>query len=465
MKHFFILLIGFCLWMALPLVVSGQTAKTNLKGDVSNPQRDFFLLKHQGRTDTVKLNAEGKFDLFIEQNTANYFTIDYNRQSLLIYLLPSDNVTLSISGVNITDSKITGSSATYCNHILQRAKDDRAFSAAYPTFKLGSLSAERYFLLRDSVRNVRLNTLAANNKTSNFNAQFRETEEKIYTYQMALDLINYKNQSMKSGMSIMPKELEQFIDSANLNDEAMAYDGSYKSFALNKASLEANIRYEKDPVKSPARYYELVVAVIGEWIKPERNKSVLISEFMPQVMRDVGTADLSSFVATLEKVSKDDKLIASVKKYASQYEHLNVGRIAPDAEFYDAGGKVSKLSDYRGKVLYIDTWATWCGPCKREIPYLKTLEESYHGKNVQFISVSTDKDVEAWKAFIAKETMSGLQLHQSVIMEKTMSYLYAVNSIPRFVLIDEEGKIVSVDAPRPSSGEEIRTLIDRVLND
>jgi pSer/pThr/pTyr-binding forkhead associated (FHA) protein len=79
--------------------------------------------------------------------------------------------------------------------------------------------------------------------------------------------------------------------------------------------------------------------------------------------------------------------------------------------------------------------------------------------------VSTDKDVEAWKAFIAKETMSGLQLHQSVIMEKTMSYLYAVNSIPRFVLIDEEGKIVSVDAPRPSSGEEIRTLIDRVLND
>jgi hypothetical protein len=79
--------------------------------------------------------------------------------------------------------------------------------------------------------------------------------------------------------------------------------------------------------------------------------------------------------------------------------------------------------------------------------------------------VSTDKDVEAWKSFIKKEAMSGLQLHQSEVMEKTMSYLYNVNSIPRFVLIDEEGKIVSVDAPRPSSGEEIRRLIDRVLND
>jgi thiol-disulfide isomerase/thioredoxin len=186
---------------------------------------------------------------------------------------------------------------------------------------------------------------------------------------------------------------------------------------------------------------------------------------MPQILKDVGTADLTSFIATLEKISKDDKLISSVKKYAAQYEHLYSGRIAPDAEFYDANGQISKISDHKGKVIYIDTWATWCGPCKREIPFLKTLEESYHGKNVEFISVSTDKDVNAWKSYIAKESMSGLQLHQSQEMEKTMSYLYVVNSIPRFILIDEEGKIVSVDAPRPSSGEEIRNLIDRVLND
>lgn len=465
MKHLITIVLSIFALLTSSQKTQGQSSRTNLKGTISNPQREFFLLKHQGRVDSVKLNVEGKFDLFIEQTIANYFTIDYNRQSLSLYLLPSDEVTLTISGANVSDSKVSGKSAPYCNHILQRTKEDRAFAASYPTFKLGSLNGERYFTLRDSVRNVRLQTLTTNSKASNLIAPFRETEEKIYTYQMALDLVNYKNQCMKSGMSAIPKNIDQFINDANLNDESMAYDASYKSFVLNKASLEANIRYENDPLKSPARYYELVVTIIGEWVKPERNKSVLISEFMPQVMRDVGTADLTSFIATLEKVSKDDKLIASVKKFASQYEHLYAGRMAPDAEFYDAEGKTSKLSDYRGKVLYIDTWATWCGPCKREIPYLKTLEESYHGKNVQFISVSTDKDVEAWKSFIKKEAMSGLQLHQSAVMEKTMSYLYNVNSIPRFVLIDEEGKIVSVDAPRPSSGEEIRTLIDRVLND
>jgi thiol-disulfide isomerase/thioredoxin len=451
--------------MALPLIATSQVGKTNLKGAISNPQRDFFLLKHQGRIDTVKLNAEGKFDLLIEQATANYFIIDYNRQSISLYLLPADELTLSLSGVNITDAQVTGSSAPYCNHILQRTKEDRAFSAAYPSFKMSSLQAETFFSLRDSVRTARMNALGANDKTSSFITPFRDAESKIYAYQMGLDLINFKNQAMKSGMGAMPKSIEKFIDSIELNDESMAYDGAYKSFVLNKASLEANLRYQNDPVKSPARYYELVIAVIGEWVKPERNKSVLISEFMPQILKDVGTSDLTSFISTLEKVSNDTKLLESVKRYAAQYAHLYAGRIAPDAEFYDAEGKVSKLSDYRGKVLYIDTWATWCGPCKREIPYLKTLEEAYHGKNVQFISVSTDKDVTAWKSFIAKESMSGLQLHQSQEMEKTMSYLYAVNSIPRFVLIDEEGKIVSVDAPRPSSGEEIRNTIDKVLND
>ena len=465
MKHLLKLLIAFCLWMALPLAANSQVGKTNLKGAISKPQRDFFLLKHQGKTDTVKLSADGKFDLLIEQAAANYFTIDYNRQSVSLYLLPSDEITLSLSGVNITDAQVTGSSAPYCNHILQRTKEDRAFSAAYPSFKMSSLPAETFYSLRDSVRTARMNSLAVNDKTNSFITPFREAESKIYAYQMGLDLINFKNQAMKSGMGAMPKSIEKFIDSIELNDESMAYDGAYKSFVLNKASLEANLRYQNDPVKSPARYYELVIGVIGEWVKPERNKSVLISEFMPQVLKDVGTSDLTSFISTLEKVSNDKKLLESVKRYAAQYAHLYAGRIAPDAEFYDAEGKVSKLSDYRGKVLYIDTWATWCGPCKREIPYLKTLEEAYHGKNVQFISVSTDKDVTAWKSFIAKESMSGLQLHQSQEMEKTMSYLYAVNSIPRFVLIDEEGKIVSVDAARPSSGEEIRNTIDKVLND
>jgi thiol-disulfide isomerase/thioredoxin len=444
---------------------TAQISKTNFKGSIANPQRDFFLLKHLGRTDTVKLGKDGTFDLLIEQSSANYFTLEYNRQSISVYLLPADEVTFTSSGVNISDATISGASAPYCNHLLQRTQEDRAFTASFPSYKLPTIAADRYFVLRDSVRNARMSLLASAHKAAKLITPFREIEEKIYALQMGVDLITYKNQVMKSGMTVMPNELEKFIQGIDLGDESVAYDPAYISFALNKASLEANVRFATETDKSAAHFYEIVVAVIGEWIKPERNKSVLISEFMPQVLKDAGASDLTSFIRTLERVSKDEKLIASVKKYAAQFEHLYPGRPAPDAEFYNAEGVTSKLSDYRGKVVYIDAWATWCGPCKREIPFLKTLEEANHGKNIQFISVSTDKDVAAWRSFIAKENMGGLQLHQSQEVQKTISQLYAVNSIPRFILIDEEGKIVSSDAPRPSSGEEIQRLLDRVLND
>jgi len=174
-------------------------SKTVLKGTIINPQRDFFVLKHQGRTDTVKLSSDGKFDLIIEQNTANYFLLEYNRQSLPLYLLPADEVTFITSGINLTDGKITGSSAPYCAHLIQRTKDDRAFSAAYPAYKFASMTGEQYLALRDSVKNARITSLKVNDKSSRFITPFKDSESKIYTYQMGLDLINFKNQMAKSG--------------------------------------------------------------------------------------------------------------------------------------------------------------------------------------------------------------------------------------------------------------------------
>ena len=442
-----------------------QTSKTNLKGSINKPQREYFLLKSLGRSDTVKLSSEGKFDLTIEQQTANYFTIEYNRQSLTLYLLPADDVTLTSGGVNLLDASVSGTSAEYCNFLIERQNEDRAFLAAYPAYKLGAMSGDVYFAKRDSVHSMRMTKLDKVTKEKDFITPFKTSEAKIYRYQMGLDLISYQKRVAEMGVTVMPKTITDYIQSIDVNDESMAYDAAYKSFAITKASIEANAQYQIDTDKSAVHYYELVIKSLCSMLTYERNKSVLISELMPQILKDAGTADLSSFIQTLEQCSKDTKLIGSVKKYAAQFEHLYAGKPAPDAEFYDASGKTSKLSDYRGKAVYIDTWATWCGPCKREIPALKTLEEEFHGKNITFISVSTDRDVEAWKNFIAKESMAGLQLHQNENPQKSMNNLYVVNSIPRFILIDESGNIVSTDAPRPSSGDAIRSMINKVLND
>lgn len=118
------------------------------------------------------------------------------------------------------------------------------------------------------------------------------------------------------------------------------------------------------------------------------------------------------------------------------------------------GGKTS-LADLKGKYVYIDMWATWCGPCKKEIPFLKEVEEKYHGKNIEFVSISVDKNKEAWTKMVAEKELGGVQLHFGD--DKEFSNAYEVTGIPRFILLDPNGNIVDADAPRPSSTK----LIDK----
>lgn len=137
---------------------------------------------------------------------------------------------------------------------------------------------------------------------------------------------------------------------------------------------------------------------------------------------------------------------------------------APSPTFVDyenVDGTTTSLEDLKGKYTYIDVWATWCGPCKAEIPSLKKLEKEYHGKNIQFVSLSVDDDRshggswdqarEDWKAMITDKELGGIQLFAPKGWQSEFIRDYKINGIPRFILIDPNGNVVSPDAPRPSS--------------
>ncbi|GAB1307354.1 TlpA disulfide reductase family protein [Urechidicola sp. KH5] len=152
-----------------------------------------------------------------------------------------------------------------------------------------------------------------------------------------------------------------------------------------------------------------------------------------------------------------------VKNYPINHERsLKFAKGKPSPKFNDfenfKGGN-SSLDDFKGKYVYIDVWATWCGPCKQQIPYLKEVEEDYHDKNIAFISISTDRlnKYNAWRKMIEDYQMGGVQLFAGE--DISFSQAYEINSIPRFLLIDPEGNIVDADAPRPSD-PRLRALFD-----
>jgi len=160
--------------------------------------------------------------------------------------------------------------------------------------------------------------------------------------------------------------------------------------------------------------------------------------------------EYETFMAENGKLLAEDQK-ARAKEFAAKLRPSDAGKPAKNFTYPDVNGKVVSLSDFKGKVVVVDVWATWCGPCKGEIPYLKKLEEEMHGQDVVFIGVSLDeaKDKQKWIDFVKSENLKGVQLHASGWSQIARDY--EIKGIPRFMLIDKNGKIVTENAPRPSN--------------
>ncbi|WP_310994028.1 TlpA disulfide reductase family protein [Aequorivita marina] len=132
---------------------------------------------------------------------------------------------------------------------------------------------------------------------------------------------------------------------------------------------------------------------------------------------------------------------------------LSPGMASPQfTDYLNYEGGTNSLSDYKGKYVYIDVWATWCVPCIYEMPYMIEIEKEYADKNIHFIGLSIDrkKDEDKWRKMIVDKELMGTQLLAHNEINSQFIQDYYIQGIPRFILLDPEGNIVSYDAPRPS---------------
>jgi len=138
----------------------------------------------------------------------------------------------------------------------------------------------------------------------------------------------------------------------------------------------------------------------------------------------------------------------AVKAYLSGDPNMKDG---PDFGMVDTALAPVSLSSLKGKYVVLDFWASWCGPCMYEYPYMEKLEAKFKGKNIEFVSVSCDDQIPCWKSAIIKHHMDGrLQWHVS---DLAILRALKVARIPRFVLLDKEGRVIDSDLTRPSDPE------------
>ena len=168
-------------------------------------------------------------------------------------------------------------------------------------------------------------------------------------------------------------------------------------------------------------------------------------------------ADLDPLMPQIPAAYDNDEAIVKIKNNVEKMKATAVGQKFTDFEMQTPEGKTVKLSDYvgKGKVVLVDFWASWCGPCRREMPNLVEAYAKYKNKNFEIVGVSLDQSADAWKEAIKKLNITWPQMSDLKYWNCEGAQLYAVSSIPHTVLIDGEGTILA----RGLHGDELQEKI------
>lgn len=205
------------------------------------------------------------------------------------------------------------------------------------------------------------------------------------------------------------------------------------------------------------------IMAIDELCPAQELRDSVIRDYLVATFKDAKISSKYEGDYLLDKASgliDDDAEMQSYRESVAKAVALLRGNLAIDFKMTDPSGRSIMLSDFKGKVVYVDFWATWCIPCCLQIPHMKVLAEKYASDpRVACISVSLDKDLAMWKSFLKSDGASWPQ-YVADNAGKDIMEAYGFRAIPRFMLFDQEGRIVTINAPRPQDAAAVSELID-----
>ena len=424
-----------------------------LKGSlVQGSDPAVLLLKSFTSLDTIEVNEAGYFETTIELNNPRFFNLYYGRNALGIFAQSGDTLTLFSLGETFGDSVQFSGSLTKENLFIKQFFTDMRNSRNNRFYKL---SLDSFLQKVDSVYQLK-SEYFINAGSEEMNKDFVNLFKVKISADHDVFLVNYPRYHQfyaeLDSLPVMPENYYQFIDNYDFNKLELYSISEFSRLSHAVIDQRAE-QIMKDSALDENNLADMTYSdllAIDAFIGNPEIKDQLMYASLSDHVKYYGIAHLDKVLDFYDQVNTNPQNKTKIEEALKQWEHLKTGLPAPQFTAINLEGNEYKLSDFLGKYVYIDVWATWCGPCRYEIPFLEKLHEALEGKNIQLMSISADRDSSAWAAMVTEQEMKGMQLFLPENWDSELTVQYNIHSIPRFILIDREGKLIDVNAPRPS---------------
>ena len=432
-----------------------------LAGKITNPKGDLARVSANDFSQEISLDSTGAFVTNWEIDKPGYYNFGHGNESTSVFLNPGDSVYITLDTEQFDETlQYSGDGAGKNNYLAS----EYLLNEKTGGFKEKMLKDEATFItFMDSVIQANKQNLESQAATIN-DKNFSAKESQRLKYKFAVEYGQYGNMHSYYAKDPEFKVSDQFNDyksDLDVNNESLLDIQEYKSYLRSYVNDGAQKIMKSDTAKKVAdNYYEHLFSFIETGISSSGVKEYLLQDNIYNNMTFIDHETLKKVVEKFKATSKNEKYITKIDEKYSKWSKLTKGNPAPGFKYVDIAGNSIALSDFNGKYVYIDTWATWCGPCLRELPHLEKLQEEFKDKNITFMSVSIDDSKEDWEEMVEEKEMKGVQLYAEGAWKSSIVEDYMIRGIPRFILVDTEGNIISAQASRPSGNlkEELEAL-------
>lgn len=452
-----------------------KTKSTILSGTIQNAKEDRFLFTYDTyallegtKRQSIEIDENGKFHFEIKAKGPISGTLDFGRDMIggrgvnkyiYTYLEPGDSIYITadvnvLSDTNIIQKTLKYSGTAIPNNEFMHQTDLR-FNSYQQLRENNSLfimmqEPDQYKRTVDSIKDLKLEFVKAwEGKISPRLKQMWEDEAKNLAIVRKFNYPSQHKSFNKGKEAVLPPDYYAFADKVsiddNLDNKGVPYLRFTHFYLSNKYQLAKQNGYDED-------YLAFVNSELSGRQKYIYMAYSLTSDFNADVYYQFGKNCPYRDIAKI------------VETRFGHLEKMLPGKPSPEIILNTVKNEnISSKNFFKNKLTYIDMWATWCKPCIKEFPDLAILKEEYKNENIQFVSISTDETRDAWINYVEKEGLSGAQFWADNNNKKIFNTAFNINMIPRFILLDGKGNIINANAPRPSSGQEIRKLLNNSL--